>query len=98
MKKLLGVREVAKNIRRMPSIPSYQRTLKPPPPLPAEFKVSAFTASRIDEYKEDEKKRQEKLDRLIESKKETRFRKISQKMILFQGNKISRKLFYRERI
>ena len=86
MKKLLGITESSHNFKRIPTIPTYHKTSISPPPLPAQFKVSAFDASRKNEFEEEEKRKKLLQKRLIQSKKENRFRKISQKVFLFQGN------------
>jgi hypothetical protein len=67
MKKLLGVNDLLSQNQKRSNI---KHCLSPssPPPLPAEFKISPFVASRKNEFEEQEKIRNEQLERLIKSK------------------------------
>jgi hypothetical protein len=87
MKKLLGITSKKFQLMKKPSF-KLQISLSGPtavPPMPAEFKISAFAASQKNEFKEQEKIKKEQLERLIKSKKAAVFHGVGQKALLFKG-------------
>lgn len=67
MRKLLGVNDILNLNDKKVNVKHYLAPSSPPP-LPAEFKISPFVASRKNEFEEQEKLKNEKLERLIKSK------------------------------
>lgn len=83
MKKLLGVGKTLKTTTPQSIHIGFKPQPVTPAPLPAEFKVSAFKASKINEFEEQERIKKGQQQRLIDSKKHYRFKKVKQKRLMF---------------
>ena len=82
VKQLLGIEEKPARIEKKRNIRFKPKAFSPPP-LPAEFGVSAFTASRKNEFEEQEKLKESHNKRLMESKKKYRFKRVAKQKNMF---------------
>lgn len=86
VRKLLGPQDKSKHQSGQPT-PQFSARVQSPPPLPSEFKVTAFKASQKDEFKEQEKKKESHNKRLLESKKQYKFKMMpNQKFMYINGS------------